>query len=72
MSRCSGYASGMNIKYWFPDLINEAETIACFGKAKLVKKLDGTYELVGGSRNDRTAAREWISLFFHVAVREVP
>lgn len=64
--------SAMNVKYWFPDLNNEGETIACFGQARLVKKLNGTYELVGGSERDRTAAREWISLFLHVAVREVP
>ena len=39
-----------------------------FGQARLVKKLDGKLELVGGTREDRTAAREWISLFFHEAV----
>ncbi len=62
----------MNIKSWFPNLNNQGETIACFGEAKLVKRLDGKYELIGGSDNDRTAAREWISLFFHAPVREVP
>jgi hypothetical protein len=47
---------------------NEAETIAVFGDAKLVKTLNRKYELRGGSRQDRIAAREWISLFFHDAV----
>jgi hypothetical protein len=46
----------------------EAETIATFGEAKLVKTLNGKYELRGGSPHDRVQAREWISLFMHNAV----
>jgi hypothetical protein len=62
----------MRFKNYFPELSrNEAEVIATFGQAKLVKTLDFKYELRGGSHDDRLAAREWISLFFHVAVREV-
>ena len=30
--------------------------------------LDGNVELKGGSKEDRLAAREWISLFWHEAV----
>jgi hypothetical protein len=33
--------------------------------------LDGKYTLRGGSKDDRIAAKEWISLFCHdVVVRE--
>lgn len=46
---------------------DEGETLAIFGEAKLVKKLNGKIELVGGSAEDRTAAREWVSLFLHEA-----
>ena len=46
---------------------DEGETIAVFGDARLVKKLDGKIELIGGSRGDRAAAREWCSLFLHEA-----
>ena len=50
----------------------EAETIASFGEARLVKTLDFKYELRGGSPGDRQQAREWISLFMHNAVvREI-
>ena len=46
---------------------DEGETLAHFGDAKLVKKLTGKIELVGGSADDRAAAREWVSLFLHEA-----
>lgn len=44
------------------------ETLATFGQARLVKHLDGRIELLGGSTDDRRAAREWCSLFLHEAV----
>ena len=51
---------------------NEGETIAVFGEARLVKTRHCKYELRGGSRSDRVAAREWISLCLQDAVvREV-
>ena len=53
---------------FFPDFKDEGEIVAWFGEAKLVRFLDGKTELRGGSKNDRTAAREWISLFWHEAV----
>jgi hypothetical protein len=50
----------------------EGEEIASFGQARLVKYLDGKYKLCGGSREDRLAAKEWISMFCHdIVVREV-
>ena len=39
------------------------ETIAIFGAARLVKKLDGKIELIGGTADDHAAAREWCALF---------
>jgi hypothetical protein len=42
--------------------------IALFGDAKLVKTIDSKYELRGGSKGDRTAAQEWVSLFMHEMV----
>ena len=55
----------LNLLGWLkPD---DGETLALFGDARLVKKLNGEIELVGGSAEDRTAAREWVSLFLHEA-----
>ena len=63
----------MNLKTICQQNKDEGEVLAYFGGARLVKKLDGRLELVGGDRGDRTAAREWISMFFHEAVvREGP
>lgn len=44
------------------------ETLATFGRARLVRHLNGKIELLGGSPADRRAAREWCSLFLHDAV----
>ncbi len=62
----------MNVRNYFPLFKDEGEVIALFGQAKLVKFLNGKYEVRGGSKEDRLAAHEWISLFCHdVVVREV-
>jgi hypothetical protein len=37
------------------------ETIARFGAARLVRKLDGRHELIGGTLPEHSAAREWCS-----------
>ena len=58
----------MKIIHLFPGSRTEGEVIAYFGTARLIKTVDGKYELVGGSAADRTEAKEWISLFFHEAV----
>ncbi len=42
--------------------------IANFGAARLVKDLNGKFSLIGGTPNDRAAAREWCSHFLHEAV----
>ena len=39
------------------------QLVATFGTARLVRHLDGRYELLGGTPADLTDAREWCSLF---------
>src|SRR5208283_1128760 len=53
---------------FFPPFKDEGEVIAFFGQARLVKYLDGKVELLGGSAEDHTEAREWISMFWHEVV----
>ena len=62
----------MNIEHIFQNILSEGEVIAYFGKARLVKRLDCKFELRGGSPEDLSAAKEWISLFMHEAVLVVP
>ncbi len=52
----------------FPPFKDEGEVVAAWGQAELVKYLDGKVELKGGSKEDRLAAREWMSLFWHEAL----
>jgi hypothetical protein len=58
----------MKIRNYFPLPKDEGELIAGFGDAKLVKFLHGKYKLCGGSKEDRLAAHEWISMFCHDVV----
>jgi len=46
----------------------EGELIASFGEARLVRYLNGKFELRGGTETDRSEAKEWCSLFLHGAV----
>jgi hypothetical protein len=48
----------MKIRNYFPLFKDEGEVIAGFGDAKLLKFLDGKYELRGGSKEERIAAHE--------------
>jgi hypothetical protein len=57
----------MKLKF-FPLFKDEGELVASWGEAQLIKYLDGKTELRGGSKVDRLAAHEWISLFWHEAV----
>lgn len=47
---------------------NEGEVIARFGEAALIRQPDGKWQLKGGSHDDRSTAKEWISLFMHEVV----
>ena len=53
---------------YYPPFKDEGEVVAAWGEARLIKNLDGKTELKGGSKEDRLAAHEWISLFWHEAV----
>ena len=57
---------------FFPLFTDEGEVVATWGQARLIKYPDGKVVLKGGSEEDRLAAHEWVSLFWHEAVvREV-
>ncbi|HEY3862346.1 MAG TPA: hypothetical protein VGO59_10695 [Verrucomicrobiae bacterium] len=58
----------MKLKIHDENLARGCEVIAQFGKAALIKQFDGTWQLQGGSDDDRLSAREWASLFLHEAV----
>jgi hypothetical protein len=47
------------------------QLIACFGRARLIERVDGRAELRGASVDEETQAKEWISLFRHEAVLHV-
>jgi hypothetical protein len=57
----------MKLKF-FPPFQDEGKLIASWGEARLIKYLDGKVELKGGTKEDRLAAQEWMSLFWHEAV----
>ena len=62
----------MKHKTFFPWFNDQGEVIASFGQAQLIRYLDCKCELRCGSKEDRLAAREWISMFWHeMVVREV-
>jgi hypothetical protein len=57
---------------YYPPFKDEGEVVASLGEALLMKYLDGKLVLKGGSKEDRQAAHEWISMFLNAAVvREV-
>ena len=58
----------MHLKPNFFPPFTEGEVVALWGQAQLVKYLNGTSELKVGTKEDRLAAQEWISLFWHEAV----
>ncbi len=62
----------MKIHRPFEPAIREPEVIATFGRAQVVRHLDGTCELRGGSEADRGEALDWISLFMHEIVLRRP
>jgi hypothetical protein len=46
---------------------NEGKVVVSFGDAHLLRRRDGSFELRGGTRADRLAAHEWVSMFKHEA-----
>jgi hypothetical protein len=57
----------MKLKF-YSLFMNRGQVVATWGQAQLIKHLDGKLLLKGGSKEDRLAAHEWISLFWHEAV----
>jgi len=49
-------------------LRDEGNLIVLFGNGRLVKRLNGKFQLLGGSGADRAEAKESCSLFVHEAV----
>ena len=47
---------------------NEGEVVARFGEAAVIRQPEGKWQLKGGSHDDRSTAKEWISLFIHEVV----
>jgi hypothetical protein len=45
----------------------DGELIALHGDARLMRHLNGRYELCGGTPADRQHVKEWCSLFLHEA-----
>ncbi len=45
-----------------------AKIIRYFGDARLIRNSNGQHALIGGSEQDVTAAKEWVSLFAHDVV----
>jgi hypothetical protein len=58
----------MSIKRFLSFGLMQQEIVAVFGQARLVRRIDGRHELIGGSQADHFAAREWCSLFQHELV----
>lgn len=58
------------MRIWnFPPVFkDEGEIFASWGQARLLRFLDGKYELRGGTKDDWIAAKEWISMFCHDVV----
>ncbi len=61
----------MKIQNWLSRIRDRSKVVTQFGSAKLVKRVNGEHELVGGTHADRLAAHEWVSIFLHeVVIRE--
>jgi len=58
----------MRTRHFYPPFKDEGELIASWDEARLIKYLDGKLVLKGGSKEDRIAAREWISMFLNDGV----
>ena len=67
MSNPRAQTGGMKWNRMLELLRPQEELVAAFGRAELVRTLEGRYELRGGTTEDRQKAGEWISLFLHEA-----
>jgi len=60
----------MKLRNLVPSRFN-GRIIQRFGASQLVRNADGTHDLLGGTREDIAAAKEWSSLFAHDIVFSV-
>jgi hypothetical protein len=58
----------MKLKQLIESIMQETKIVARFGTARLIQMPSGRFLLVGGTTEERLAAREWASLFLHEAV----
>jgi len=58
----------MKLRQLIDSIILQTKTVARFGAARLIKVPSGKFHLIGGTTEDRLAAKEWASLFLHEAV----
>ena len=61
----------MILKFELRNLVPQCFTsrvVRQFGQARLIRRPNGEHELIGGTRADRAAAFEWVSLFAHEIV----
>lgn len=58
----------MKLKQLIESILHQTTTVARFGTARLIQMPSGRFLLVGGTAEERLAAREWASLFLHEAV----
>ena len=72
MSAPTRYAGRMKLNLVMPRLFSEANLIATFGTARLMRKFNGDYYILGGSSADHAAAKEWVSMFCHEASISFP
>ena len=54
------------------DRTGKVRIVASFGDTRLVRHVNGPYQLCGGSASNHADAMEWISLFLHEAVVSFP
>jgi len=58
----------MKLKQVIESIMLQTKTVVRFGTARLIQAPTGRFHLVGGTAEERLAAREWASLFLHEAV----
>ena len=69
MSYPACHATGMKNRNHAPAIkTNRSYTVMLFGQAKLIQTAEGKLKLKGATRDERTEAKEFISLFMHDAV----
>lgn len=62
----------MYLKHYYPpSFSDDGELIAKFGKARLVRYLNGKLALQGGSAADRSVAERWVATFFRTALPDL-